>query len=727
MPPVAEDASLSGGEDEEEDASAGDASASQGSAVSRVVDPAGEVGTRDVVDLRSGTFCRVIMTQRGARRVCGYPSVLCKRNRHSNLRGDATRRALPSRYLAYFTRAGEADGMLDHPYSDEEYEGLRLAESNRRANLLQGFDPGLDDASMPSLEVVEDPQLEEEDEPEEPGPGTLDAGQGPAHRVRSKTYQALQASRPVGLALPIRAAPNLHYGLENLVTGDREVTQNLEVVKYYVAAQWQMRKTFRTLMEAAGWQSTCGLCHKAHPGGTCAQLAKKPAPLVSKPALKLSPTVRVPQPALQRTQTVTVVEVEEPTQRFFGMEHPESKDRIAADSRDEANYLKEMGFCLRKVFASSIAADRWTEHSDTRLPDAARAGATASTHATRVGKDASTNDRHLFDVHMDLYDEMDAMCLPAGTTPEEADGYYDCAADVMALPGGYKSAARDDEDEVGDVAKALMTIATGRQETGLHMRYSARSQNGLREIKGQEDLSEFLEEVHEGWDHANETMTSQLTRKMSRAGHSSDSVTNFIQNGVLIRIVRDSYNFYTLFLTTLSGYANRMNNGEVWKDSVAGNLLSLHLKQFVLIRSSSATYRELVLRNYAYLRNQHRTAFWNDKLSKKMAFVTSEAMARLSAPSNSVRGGGGGAQGAREDEPATRNRNFCTDCKRIHVGRPCPAARLTVALRTKLGANLRQRDYEKALKHLKEALAANPTIDHTTAVDNARRAAAAQS
>jgi hypothetical protein len=149
------------------------------------------------------------------------------------------------------------------------------------------------------------------------------------------------------------------------------------------------------------------------------------------------------------------------------------------------------------------------------------------------------------------------------------------------------------------------------------------------------------------------------------------------------------------------------------------------MKQFLLIRSSSATYRELVLRNYAYLRNQSRTAFWNDKLSKKMAFVTSLAMARLAAPAASNRASWGAGAGSRDEDGSARGRNYCTDCKRPHQIRPCPAARLTSALRTKLGANMRQREYEKALKHLKDALAANPSIDHATAVENARRAASA--
>ena len=55
---------------------------------------------------------------------------------------------------------------------------------------------------------------------------------------------------------------------------------------------------------------------------------------------------------------------------------------------------------------------------------------------------------------------------------------FDCAADVLALPGGCKRTGMEDEDEGhGDVAKALMTMAIGKKETGLHVQ---RARGGAR-------------------------------------------------------------------------------------------------------------------------------------------------------------------------------------------------------------------------------------------------------
>ena len=138
----------------------------------------------------------------------------------------------------------------------------------------------------------------------------------------------------------------------------------------------------------------------------------------------------------------------------------------------------------------------------------------------------------------------------------------------------------EDEDEGhGDVAKALMTMAIGKKETGLHMRFNSRSQNGTRQIRSGNDLAEFIEGVHEGWQHAKVTMHSQFTRKMHKGGCTRDSIELCLQQGVLLRIITDTYAWYSYVLTALAGHVSKLTPGELWGDSVAGNLLKTHEKE----------------------------------------------------------------------------------------------------------------------------------------------------
>lgn len=387
---------------------------------------------------------------------------------------------------------------------------------------------------------------------------------------------------------------------------------------------------------------------------------------------------------------------------------------MIAEDRSEVDLLKDTGYSLRQLFRNREAADTWVANVDFNLQEPTRATTGTRRHATRVGPDPSTSPTEVFGVNIDNIEEMDRVLLPGGTGPKDADDMYDCAADVMALPGGYKNSTNEDDDEQGDVAKALMTIATGRRETGIHMRYNARNQNGIRQIKSADDLSEFIENVHEAWHYAKSTMHSQFTRRMYRAGAGTPNIDDYLQNGVLIRVCHDTYTGYAYFLTTLAGYVSKMKPGEDWKTSVAGNLLKIHEGELARIRATSASYRELLLRNYAYIREQAKTNFWNNKLSKKMALVTTQAMSLLQPPSTS--GGGGGTVSA-------TNRNYCDICRRVHQGRPCAAAIFSTANRARLGAGLAQRKYEKALRFCKDAFAANSNANHDTVIEGARQAA----
>ena len=252
------------------------------------------------------------------------------------------------------------------------------------------------------------------------------------------------------------------------------------------------------------------------------------------------------------------------------------------------------------------------------------------------------------------------------------------------------------------------------------MRFNARSQNGLLQVKSQGDLAEFVENVHDGWRYARGTMHSQFTRLMYKAGYDKEAIDGYLQQGVLVRLVNDTYTAYSYFLTTLAGYASKLSPGEPWKDSVAGNLLRLHSKELGLIRSTSGTYREMVLRNYTYMRNQSKSSFWSDKLSKRMALVVSQTLYTTNS-----RGAGSQGTGSSSAQTGSSNRNYCDTCKRIHQGRPCAAALFSMANRTKLGQDLPQRKYEKALKHCREAFAADPNTPHEALIAAARAAAQA--
>lgn len=330
-------------------------------------------------------------------------------------------------------------------------------------------------------------------------------------------------------------------------------------------------------------------------------------------------------------------------------------------------------------------------------------------HPRKTGPDSSTQPGEVFGVNINRFVEMDEIMLPLDTPQGEADDYYDCASDILALPGGYKSWDRTDEDE--SMAAAMYAMAQGARQVHLHGRFGAKKNNALGQIKATTDLPEFIENVTETHESAEEVMTSQLTRQMFSAGHDQDSIEDYLTNGVLPRVVRDTYKYYLQFLTVLTGYVNKAPSGQPWEDTVAHLLLKHHAEKLGLIRETSATYRDMVLRNYTYLREQGRTNFWNEKLSRK-AVMHSATLANQPASSSKK-----SQEGTSADK--------CPTCNRKHSGQnPCPTALLTPAERTTLGRSLGQRAYEKALRKLKQLFSTNPNTDHSEAIETARQHAA---
>ena len=120
----------------------------------------------DLVDLRGGNFCRVLM--RGDRgrppRVCGCPIMVCRRANHDKKRLGGEAKGVEGWYVRYGTKHGYPDGRSDLDiYSDAEAMELKAEAARKDQEDLQAFLP-------PSEEIVFE---SEEDKPtalKEPSP-----------------------------------------------------------------------------------------------------------------------------------------------------------------------------------------------------------------------------------------------------------------------------------------------------------------------------------------------------------------------------------------------------------------------------------------------------------------------------------------------------------------------------------------------------------------------------
>jgi hypothetical protein len=692
---------------------------------------------RDLVDFTSPLVCRVVMaSSNGFRaRVCGQEAGGCRRSSHGAKVLANQGRADKGFYVSYGLKHGRPDGDYEGPLISSAH-AMRLQTEDTARNLeeLQRFTAHevtfVGRTEVPGPEVL----TREDDDPDASGtPGTVDADATPRTGSnlgsRGEPPRGLPPVSQAGLAArhrsvlfgpdmskepppPARAPLDVLYGLDR-TDGMKILGRTSEEVLAYLNEGWTYRETFTTHGAAFLWFQD----RKAPLPG--------PPDVVVRSVVKSANTAEVAPPDPSRPLAGGGVPTESRPEGMFGLTSPDGH-RTVAPSTDQVTFLEARGFTLTMSFASTDAAEAWAAaHS---APKAQGAGATLAgkgtrfatttpdevphpsegwAHETRTGPDKSQTAQEVFGVHVSRIPEVDKFVLPAGMTGDGRERTMDCAVDVCSLPGVYQTS---EAGNYGDLSgtEALMAYVAGRKETGLHMSYRAPSNNALKQIKNKEDLADFTERVGDTWEEAEEGMKSQIIATMDSMGYSYDSIEHYLQVGVLPRIIRDTHDNYVHLLMTVAGHATTVAAAG-WRTSLPYFMLKLHSDKLLLIRRQSATYRELVLRNYAYMRDARKERFYNQKLNRNLWSLSD---ATPGATATGVTG--------REAQQA------CPTCRRTRTHPatgPCPLEPLTPAERTTVLAGLRFREAQLAMTYVARTLAANPTMDHAQLVIAARAAA----
>jgi hypothetical protein len=227
-----------------------------------------------------------------------------------------------------------------------------------------------------------------------------------------------------------------------------------------------------------------------------------------------------------------------------------------------------------------------------------------------------------------------------------------------------------------------------------------------------------MENVPDAWEDLETSQRSQFINILDRSGYDSDYIDLYLQTGMLPRIVRDTYTNYIGLLNTVNSHANGIPD-DAWSSSLAGKMLAIHCDRLASIRRQSSNYREMVLRNYTYLREAHSNKYYDSRLNREL--WKSQYGPQRAMPAPRGEGGGGGSGGATASTPT------CPCCKRkaAHTGgeAECPLKPLNAALRRKAMRDLSSRAAQKVCAHIKRALASDSTADHPSVVDAARAAA----
>ena len=726
---------------------------SEGASIGSVtVDLGDSHSFRDPVDLRGEDFCRVNMRAAGRfpARVCGQPKEACKRPNHLN-KSDEPELCGPSGFCVRSgTKNGLPDGRMDVGVLEEsQVEELKEQERLRTLKDLEAFrvpeeevlfqadpiqvetvaegegtgpshhrdykpspfkdpdqpvkaptglDPATPDPATARLRTVGQQatdRVSNETSDTKPGPSVTSQEPLFPGKEPSKVPPGKRASAPVdegpskqvswggASTAPASApeAPTLLHGILDPVLGARHLTDSGTEANHLAGAGKSVAQVFADSSSAMRWMNQ--------------------APAVAKP----------PPSTPERPVSGT----------WHGMVSPNGVKSLVTDS-SRATFLRSEGFTFEAAFEEEVSAKVWmaTPAPPRKLPEgtpcepaSSQGQPVPSTSADltkcRVGKDDSVTPQEIFGLNVNTR-AMDDASLPANLKGKEArHAVCDSVVDVMALPGGHRR--REGNEDYFDTTgtEAIVAMLLNRRETGLHLNYRAASMNGLQQIKSKMDLMEFLERVQETCEEQEETQTSQLTMVLDNLGYPYEDIQDHLRQGLLLRPVRETFACCVCFITSLSNHAAKVQEGG-WKSSLPHYLLRHYQEKLGLIRTRSASHRELVLRNCAFLREAKRISFCPTKVNHSLwpllAGGTSNPTANGTTP-----------------EP---DRAPCSTCGRsgLHAaGATCPLLPLTSGERSSLLAGLRFRSAQKAVRHVRQALSTDPHADHGEVISAAREAA----
>ena len=693
---------------EEEDASVLTEGSSVGSAT---VDFDNGPTFQDLVDLRSNHWCRIVMRAYGGRleRVCGQPSASCKRPNHKAKLLQGIGRGPEGFYVRYGRKEGFPDGRNDlGPISAEEVRSLEMESKAKDLAALKAFEAppmNLKDPPMPHppaakiVYVRSSPQPVADSlskAPENLKPfatplpaqgkkvGTTDKRDNTSRRQISfggVTEAPSKSSEPIKSS----TTPSLVYALTK---GDGSVyfTGNAKEVETLLqSGDWVLIGGFPTLAVAANAVSPVG-----EPQNT--GVTKNPS---TSQYLKVPPATP-PRPRV-----------------WYGMvSNGGTKSLVTSESQVAS--LRAAGLNFEAAFEEEGEARAWkAAPTPPKVINPLPPGATDGTKAPRGAKplipfsDPSTVADEVYGVKINRAGDLDQLLLPEGALGKEArDAMFECATDVMALPGAYRRGEGSGDGWDGDHAgtEAIVAMLLNRRETGLHLDYRAQKMNALKQLKKRDEVRDFLERVQEAYEEQEGTQQSQFLLVMEGMGFSCDDTLHYVQEGLLPRLVRDTYTAYVSFITLIAGHTADVSDSN-WDKSLPYFMIKHHVDKLGLIRSQSASYRELILRNYTYMRDSKRERFYHPKLNRSLWLINT-----YKAPSGGT--------------PTSDSKPKCSVCNRsgLHPeDAPCALSSFSAAQKGALFAGLKYRQQQKVYKIIKTALGANPQANITDITTTARQ------
>ena len=336
-----------------------------------------------------------------------------------------------------------------------------------------------------------------------------------------------------------------------------------------------------------------------------------------------------------------------------------------------------------------------------------------------MGEDSSTgDDKRIFGTRI-TSESLDEILLPEGTRKKDVEDYFNGAVDVTHLPGmlssgllsmaGGDTAVADEAERTTEMATTMLATTLGSKLRLHDAMWSTEKKHALRQVVDKESLVLFVKEVDKSKKPAFERQERAFTQLMLQRRYEEDFIDEWLRNGPLCIVMRESYNNYYALLNKIRQLA--YDHDHIWEGGPAHSLLQYHSDKLLRIRKFALSRRDMILRTYSYLRDAAQRDFYHESMTASIW----DRLAQFQSPTiNEPPPTPGG-----EPAPSAGRHQTCSWCKSrklhailglIHAKTACPFRDIGSTTKARVAArqvvDQRNQDPQADLQNLiREALA----------------------
>jgi hypothetical protein len=242
--------------------------------------------------------------------------------------------------------------------------------------------------------------------------------------------------------------------------------------------------------------------------------------------------------------------------------------------------------------------------------------------------------------------EIDQATGPPDSRRKDVGELYNTAVDITALPGMLGSnrgmeETSEDARNTTEMAATLIASVVGRSQrsSSIHdSMWQSIRRHALSQIKGPDSLFKFVKAVDKDREAAFEKQDFAIQNLLSHRHYSEASIEEYLLNGLLPRLTRESFRCYTNLLSAIRQLAYDHIDRGLWDGGPAKSMLDYHSFKLLQVRRHAMSRKMLILRTYVYLRDADAKGFYHASMTETLW----DRVAQLTLQSNTGSSHGGG-------------------------------------------------------------------------------------